>query len=56
MAEPKKTEIQTRAFIAAGWMCPECFGCRIEIQRERASDHVSGFLCIECGCQFGSRK
>jgi Zn ribbon nucleic-acid-binding protein len=40
--------------VSLGLQCPECFGVRIETRRTYASDHVQGFTCTECGCQFGS--
>jgi hypothetical protein len=38
-----------------GWQCPECFGIQIEAQTTRFDPQPTGFLCTECGCQFGSR-
>lgn len=51
-----KIEIQTREFVKRGWQCPDCFGVRIETRRKSLADpRIEGFLCVECGCQFGSR-
>lgn len=48
-----QTEEQAR--VKAGLQCPECSGVRIYTHRKVGSDRVEGFICEECGCQFGSR-
>lgn len=45
---------QTPARIRAGWQCPECYSAHIDNRRDEAG-RLEGFLCTECGCEFGSR-
>lgn len=44
-----------RERIKAGLQCPECFGPQVKTRRQRGHDRVDGFLCTNCGCQWGSR-
>jgi hypothetical protein len=46
---------QEAARIRLGWQCPECFGVNIENRMSRFQAQPIGFLCADCGCQFGSR-
>jgi hypothetical protein len=39
-----------------GWQCPECYGIQIETRRVRHSDHVIGFQCNECGCNWSKEQ
>lgn len=46
---------QETARISAGWQCPECFGVNIENRMSRFQALPVGFLCTDCGCQFGGQ-
>lgn len=52
------TELRTlnRQFVEAGFQCPECSGVRIETRQSKLDSSPDGFLCVECGCQFGARR
>jgi hypothetical protein len=47
---------QSELRVRQGWQCPECYGVRIEACTTRFDPQPIGFLCVECGCQFGSRS
>jgi hypothetical protein len=46
---------QEAARIQLGWQCPECFGPFISNRVSRFEAKPIGFVCDDCGCQFGSK-
>lgn len=56
-AEQNRENVSSTASrVKLGWQCPECFGVRISTRRSKYSASIEGFLCVECGCQFGARN
>jgi hypothetical protein len=47
---------QSELRVRHGRQCPECYGVRVEARTTRFDPQPVGFLCVECGCQFGSRS
>lgn len=45
---------QERRHFAMGWQCPECYGVRVKITKDRfdARARYDRFTCEECGCQW----
>jgi hypothetical protein len=52
---PPNAPSEMGARVKQGIQCPECFGVRIDPRTTRFDASPVGFLCTECGCQFGSR-